>query len=112
MASRRDHDFGFFAWMLPGFLIGFGLVAILSIGVLFVAAGLLAFVYLWVRGPGWPADLGLLAGLGVASLTFAGIALASGDYPASPWLPIGAALVGSSALTFWWLRCRPERSPG
>ena len=107
MSKPRGHDFGFFVWAADGFLIVFGSVAGFSIGLPFLALGLVLFVYLLMRGPTWPYDLGLLAGIGSASLLFGGIAALSGDYSPTPWAQIGLALVGVSAGVFWWLRCRP-----
>ena len=108
MRTSNDHDYAFFVWALPGFLIVFGAVAIFSIGLPFFALGLGLFVYLLMRGPVWPAELGLLAGIGAAGLLFGGIAVISGDYSPSPWAEIGGSLVAASASVFWWLRCRPE----
>ena len=106
--ARHERDYGFFLWAVPGFLLVFGFYAGFSIGMPFFVLGLALLAYLLFRGPIWPADLGLLAGLGLGSLSFAGIALTSGgDYPVSPWLEIGLGLVCLSAAAFWWLRCRP-----
>jgi hypothetical protein len=102
-----EHDWGFFVWLVPGFLIVFGFVAGFSIGMPFLLLGIGLLLYLQIRGPGWPADLGLLAGVGCAGLLFAAIAEISGDYSPMPWAPIGFVLVAVSAATFWWLRCRP-----
>jgi len=108
MRSRHERDLGFFLWAAPGFLWVFGFYTGFTIGMPILALGVGLFAFLYVRGPAWPADLGLLAGLGLGSLSFAGIALTSGgDYPVSPWLEIGFGLVFVSAATFWWLRCRP-----
>jgi hypothetical protein len=105
---RHERDFGFFIWAIPGFLLVFGFYTGFTIGMPIIALGLAMFAYLYLRGPAWPADLGLVAGLGLGSLSFAGFAVASnGDYPVSPWLEIGLGLVCLSAVTFWWLRCRP-----
>jgi len=109
LAPKHDRDFGFFVWAVPGFLLVFGFYAGFSIGMPFFALGLGLLAYLSFRGPVWPADLGLLAGLGLGSLSFAGIALTGGDYPVSPWLEVGLALVLTSAAAFWWLRCRPSQ---
>jgi hypothetical protein len=107
---KHDRDFGFFVWAVPGFLVVFGFYTGFSIGIPFLVLGLLLFAYLHARGPVWPADLGLLAGLGIGSLSFAGIALTSGEYSVSPWFEIGLGLTAGSAAAFWWLRCRPARA--
>lgn len=110
MEHQHDRDFGFFIWAIPGFLLVFGSYSGFTIGIPFIAIGLVLFGYLWGRGSEWPADLGFLAGLGLGSLSFAAIAVGSGDYPVSPWLEIGLALVGLSSAAFWWLRCRPAQT--
>jgi hypothetical protein len=107
VSKRREHDFGFFVWAIPGFLVVFGFVTGFTIGLPFLGAGLALFLYLTWWGPTWPADLGLIAGVGAASFVFGCIALISGSYSPAPWLQIGLALVGASGALFWWLRCRP-----
>jgi hypothetical protein len=109
MEHVHERDFGFFIWAIPGFLLVFGFYSGFTIGIPFLILGLGLFAYLLSRGPVWPADLGLLAGLGLGSLSFAAIAIGSGDYPVSPWLEIGLGLVGLSGAAFWWLRCRPAQ---
>ena len=113
MGARHDRDLGFFIWAVPGFLVVFGVIAMFSIGLPFLLAGFALFGYLLARGPTWPADLGLIAGVGIGSLTFAAIALIGGGYSATPWLEVGLVLVGVSSGLFWWLRCRSRaRSTG
>ncbi len=106
MRSTRDHDFGFFIWSAAGFLLAFG--AVTSIGLPFLIFGLVLFVVLLFKGPAWPADLGLLAGVGAVCLVIATINAVSGDLSPTVWLTVGISLVGSSAGLFWWLRCRPN----
>jgi hypothetical protein len=107
--AARSHDFGFFIWSAVGFLLAFGLIAAASIGLPFLLVGLTLFVALQVRGPVWPADLGLLAGIGSVCLVVAAINAASGDLSPTVWLLVGFALIGLSSSLFWWLRCRPVR---
>jgi hypothetical protein len=111
MAQRHERDFGFFVWTIPSFLLVFGFYTGFSIGMPIMAAGVILLFIMILRGPVWPADLGLIAGLGLGSLSFAAIAATSGgDYPVSPWLEIGLGLVSVSAAVFWWLRYRPGRA--
>src|SRR4051812_18454616 len=72
MNQPKPHhrDFGFFVWMLPIFLFVFGFISHFSIGLPFLLAGIVLFGSLPLRGPVWPADLGLLAGLGAGLLLF------------------------------------------
>lgn len=107
--AARSHDFGFFIWSAVGFMLAFGLVAAASIGLPFLLVGLALFVALQVRGPVWPADLGLLAGIGSVCLVVAAINAATGDLSPTVWLLVGIALIGLSSSVFWWLRCRPAR---
>ena len=109
MTARGDdrHDFGFFIWMLPSFLFVFGFISQLTIGLPFLLAGIILFAYLHLRGPQWPADLGLLAGLGVGLLLFW---LLPTDFDPAPFIAVGFGLVGFSSLLFWHLRCRPSSS--
>jgi len=102
---ERGYDFGFFAWTVPGFLVSVGVIAALSVGPPLFLLGLVLLVYMQVRGPTWPADLGLIAGIGVSFLLLATLAALDGDRHA-PWSAIGLALVAVSAGAFWWLRCR------
>lgn len=99
---QHHRDWGFFYWAAVGFLLSFGLLAILSIGFPFFVLGfLLLLVGTW-RGPHWPADLGLPAGIGVTCLVIAAI----GSLPPTIWALVGAVLTTVSAGSFWWLRCR------
>jgi hypothetical protein len=109
MENAHRWDFGFFYWLTAGFLIGFGLVAILSIGAPFLLLGLLLFLVLLWWGPGWPADLGLLAGVGGVCLLIATIYVLDPDPgpSATLWALAGLALALPSTFTFWYLRCRP-----
>jgi hypothetical protein len=103
----RDHDWGFFYWTAVGFLMAFGLAAILSIGFPFFALGVaLLAAGIW-RGHRWPADLGLFAGVGLAFLLVAALNARDGDYSPGTLSVIGVLLAGSSGALFWWLRCRP-----
>jgi hypothetical protein len=111
VSTRHDRDLGFFIWAAPGFLVVFGFITGFSIGMPFLLAGFGLFGYLLARGPTWPADLGLIAGVGIGSLSFAAIALVGGGYSASPWLEVGLVLVGASSGLFWWLRCRNPAVP-
>ncbi|HSI80135.1 MAG TPA: hypothetical protein VK919_05730 [Solirubrobacterales bacterium] len=105
MATTSDHDFGFLIWAVPACLITFGAAAILTIGLPFVLLGAVLLSYLLLRGPTWPADLGLISGVGVTILV-----LAVGTDGGGVWLAIGIGLVAAGAVPFWWLRCRPQPS--
>jgi hypothetical protein len=100
----EGHDWGFFKWSAAGFLAAFGLLY----APLLIPA-IVLIIHL-VRRPGgeWPADLGLIAGVGVACLTVAGIQVL-GDGGLSPiwWTLAGSALTVTPTFAFWWLRCRP-----
>jgi len=107
---RGDHDWGFFQWFGIGFLVVFGFITGFSIGPPFLLVGLFLFVRFALRGPEWPADLGLLAGAGAVCLLIALISAIAGDISPTIWASVGAGLtVGPTAL-FWWLRCRPAAS--
>lgn len=104
MAARHERDWGFFYWAAVGFLMSLGTLAILSIGFPFFVLGLLLLVIgLW-RAPGWPADLGIPAGIGATCLLIAVI----GPFAPTIWALVGSVLVVTGAGTFWWLRCRPR----
>jgi hypothetical protein len=98
-------DYGYFLWAAAGFLLSFGFVSVLTLPLL--AVGLILGVWLYVRGPGWPADLGLLAGFGLTCLVIAGLAAGARGLDPIWWAIAGAVLTSSSTATFWWLRCRP-----
>ncbi|MFN8112793.1 MAG: hypothetical protein U0R51_06290 [Solirubrobacterales bacterium] len=104
-SEQHRGDAGFFVWMLPSFLLVFGFIAQFSIGLPFFLAGILLFAYLYARGPAWPADLGLAAGLGLGLLLFW---LLPTDFDPVPLVAIGVALIGFSSALFWHLRCRPS----
>lgn len=106
MSMDRDHDWGFFLWMLTGFLISFGILGMLSIGLPFFLLGMGALLALAWRGPVWPADLGIIAGVGATCLLIALISALSGDISPYVWAIVGTALIGSSTAVFWQLRCR------
>jgi hypothetical protein len=106
MSHRGSHqrDFGFFIWMLPSVLFVFGFIAQFSIGLPFALAGVVLFGYLYLRGPRWPSDLGLLAGLGLGLMLFW---LLPTDLSPAPFVAAGLGLIAISSLAFWHLRCRP-----
>jgi hypothetical protein len=103
--KQHQHDFGFFIWMLPSFLFVFGFITQLTLGLPFLLAGVVLFAYLYLRGPRWPADLGLLAGLGTGLLL---VWLLPTDFYPVPFIIVGFGLIGASSLLFWHLRCRPS----
>jgi hypothetical protein len=101
----EGHNWGFFKWSAAGFLGAFGLLY----PPLLIAAVVL-LVHLSRRPDTvWPADLGLIAGVGIAALTVAAIQV-FGDGALSPtgWALAGAALTTVPTVAFWWLRCRPS----
>jgi len=106
MATPHGRDWGFFYWAAVGFLMSFGAIAILSIGFPFFALGLLLLVVGVFRGPRWPADLGIPAGIGVTCIIIALIAALDRGRSPTVWAAVGAALVTLGAGAFWWLRCR------
>jgi hypothetical protein len=95
---------GFFQWLVVGFMLVFGMLAILSIGAPFLLIGLVLLGVFRSRGARWPASVGALAGAGLV-----GIVIGIIGAVASPalWAGAGAGLIALSAATFWWLRCRP-----
>jgi hypothetical protein len=104
MAHRGTRDFAFFQWLLVGFMLVFGVLAILSIGAPFFLIGLFLLGVMVGRGPRWPAGIGALAGVGLVGIVIGVIgAVASPEL----WALAGATLVALSGVTFWWLRCRP-----
>ena len=68
MAHRGTRDFGFFQWVVVGFMLVFGVLAILSIGAPFFLIGLVLFGVMLGRGPRWPAGIGALAGAGLVGI--------------------------------------------
>jgi hypothetical protein len=107
MAHANGRDWGFFKWFAVGFLVVFGFITGFSIGLPFLLLGVVLFARLSLRGPEWPADLGLLGGAGAVCLLIAAINLISGDLLPTALASVGVALVGVSTVSFWWLRCRP-----
>jgi hypothetical protein len=106
MAHRQTRDFGFFQWVVVGFMLAFGILAILSIGAPLVLLGLILLGVMLDRGPRWPAGIGALAGAGLVGIVIGVIGAV-----ASPglWAASGATLAALSGLTFWYLRCRSEQ---
>jgi len=98
-------DFGFFQWSVVGFMLAFGLVAILSIGAPLFVLGLVLLGVMLGRGPRWPASLGGLAGAGVVGVVIGLIGAVS--FPGL-WIGSGVSLMALAAAAFWWLRCRPS----
>jgi len=109
MAHQGERDWGFFVWTGAGLLVVFGFLAGFSIGLPFFYLGLIALGYLAVRGPRWPAHLGLVAGAGFSCLVVAAFNAAERDPSAGDWTLAGLGLTTAAAFTFWWLRCRPGR---
>jgi hypothetical protein len=107
VAQVHGRDWGFFYWAGVGFLVVFGFITGFSIGLPILALGVVLFVVMLRRGPGWPADLGLLAGAGLVCLVIAMINVISGSLSPTIWAIVGAALTVGSCGAFWWLRCRP-----
>lgn len=105
--TSHHRDFGFFLWTLPSFLMVFGYITGFTIGMPFFLLGVALLTYMAFRGPEWPADLGLIAGAGTGALLFW---LLPTDYDPLPFVVIGIGMIGSSALTFRHLRCRPRPS--
>lgn len=104
MAHRDTRDLGFFQWAGVGFMLAFGVVAILSIGAPFFLVGLVLLGVMLGRGPRWPASLGALAGAGVVGVVVGLIGAVAGS---AVWAASGASLVALAGTAFWWLRCRP-----
>lgn len=109
MNARAGLDWGFVGWFVIGFLVAFGYIAGFTIGLPFLALGLILFAWFWWRGPGWPADLGLLAGPGAVCLLIAALRLLDGGGSPTVWGAVGIALTATGVGTFAWLRCRSER---
>jgi hypothetical protein len=104
----RDHDWGFFYWTAVGFLMSFGVAAILSIGFPFFVLGVVLLAGGIWKGPRWPADLGLIAGVGLVCLLIAALNAKHGDYSPGTLAVVGVLLSGGSSGVFWWLRRRPQ----
>jgi hypothetical protein len=104
---RREHDWGFFQWFAVGFLVVFGFITGFSIGIPFLLAGVYLLCWLTLRGPRWPAELGLFAGAGAVCLLIAAINVIGGGLDPTIWATAGLALSSSSTFLFWSLRCRP-----
>jgi hypothetical protein len=104
VAHRGKRDFGFFQWTAAGFMLAFGVVAILSIGAPFFLLGLVLLGVMLGRGPRWPAGLGALAGAGGVGIV---IGLIRAVAAPGMWAASGISLVIVSAVAFWWLRYRP-----
>jgi hypothetical protein len=106
VASTHHRDWGFASWAGVGFLLVFGVLAILSIGAPFFLLGVLLLGVLLGRGPRWPECLGLVAGAGAVCVVIAVIGAVAGP---AWWAVIGLMLAGAGGGAFWWLRCRPIR---
>jgi hypothetical protein len=104
MAHRDGRDFAFLRWLVVGFMLGFGAVAILSIGAPFFLVGLVLLGVMLGHGPRWPAGLGGLAGIGLVGVVIGAIGAVSGP---GVWAASGLSFSGVGAGAFWWLRCRP-----
>jgi hypothetical protein len=107
VAHAHERDWSFFHWAGAGFLIVFGLLAILTIGAPFLLLGVFVFGALVGRGPRWPSSLGLVAGAGAVCLVIGTISAISGDVTPTVWFGVGVALTSSACWAFWFLRCRP-----
>jgi hypothetical protein len=85
--------------MLFGYVVGLTIPGVFLVGLILLVAGLR-----WA--PGWPADLGLAAGAGVACSVFALINAISGDLSPTIWAAVGIGLMATSTFGFWSLRRR------
>jgi hypothetical protein len=99
---NRDPSFG--SWVLVGFLVVFGFVAMLSIGGPFLLAGVVRLGFLLRRERVWPECLGAIAGAGGVGLLIDGIGAV--EAPAA-WGAVGLALIAVSGTSFWLLSSRP-----
>jgi hypothetical protein len=106
VVETHHRDLGFFYWAGVGFLVVFGFITGFSIGLPILALGAVLFVVMLRRGPGWPADLGLLAGAGLVCLVIAMINVISGSLSPTIWAIVGVTLTLGGSGGFWWLRCR------
>jgi hypothetical protein len=107
VTEAHNRDWGFFYWAGAGFLIVFGMLALLSIGAPFFLAGLIALIFLATRGPNWPSQLGFFAGAGAVCIVIAALSAITGNVSPASWALTGIALVASASWSFWRLRCRP-----
>jgi hypothetical protein len=107
----------FWAWSVVGALLCLGVLALLSIGVLLIAAGAIAAGLVGRRWPAGRNALGLAAGAGVAALVVAFVnrhaqpSCSAGygscdEFDIRPWLAAGAALLVSAPVVFARLRRR------
>jgi hypothetical protein len=105
----------FWAWALVGALLCLGVLALLSIGLLLIAAGLATAGFVGRRWPAGGNAAGLVAGAGVAALVVAFVnrhaqpscAASYGscdEFDIRPWLAAGAALLAGAPLVFARLR--------
>jgi hypothetical protein len=106
VTSRHDRDWRFFYWLAVGFLTSFGAIAILTIGFPFFVLGILLGVRAFWQGPAWPAQLGVLAGIGTTCFLIALISAVDGGVSPIFWALAGVAATALGAGSFWWLRCR------
>jgi len=90
--------------MVVGFMLAFGVLAILSIGAPFFLLGLVLLGVMLGRGPRWPAGIGAVAGAGLVGVVIGAIGAVAAP---GAWALAGAALAALSAAALWWLRCRP-----
>jgi len=106
VASSAGHrrDYSFFQWAVIGFLIAFGVITGFSIGLPFLAVGIVALSVLWTRERRWPGTLGSISGIGAVGVV---IGIIGEVADPSAWVAIGACLTMSGAVGFWSLRCRP-----
>jgi hypothetical protein len=105
VAQPHERDWGFFYWAAVGFSIPLGLISIATLPLL--AVGVWMFIVGVRRGPPWPADVGLVAGVGVACVVIAFLLAADGSSSPVALATAGAALAVAASGAFWWLRCRP-----
>src|SRR5262249_44581586 len=113
--SRRMRWSAFWAWAVVGALLCLGVLALLSIGVMLIAAGVVAGGFVSRRLPAGRNALGLAAGGGVATLFVAFVnrhaqPSCSASYGSCeefdfrPWLVAGAALLAGAPVAFARLR--------